>query len=345
MILDCLGIIMVFLKSVLNGIGSGSGVAWPLFGILFAALGGTIASFFSLSLGILAITLFFTVSSLIFYFSYQEQKDSEQLFQNQFHKNQQKLLADINEYIKSINNYFLYGKNVEDFNELFKRMLIMDLDKIGHVDTNSPLYQILLLLKKEYELNQCIPNNKNILKNIADEVSQQSVPASKKMIPAFFAFAGTFGSIAGCCAGVSGLLTGMGICSSFAAFPLLGCGVLLFALISGTALAYEAFTESIVDFKKTQLNLLMKNMHQQLSKATMERNFKTTLYSAMSLSVQNEREWDAAPIEQRIFANPYFKNLHGNKLRLSFFNENLPHPVLINGTLNVFPSEPLMPLF
>ncbi|HHF7387085.1 TPA: hypothetical protein ACPSKW_003709, partial [Legionella bozemanae] len=84
---------MVFLKSVLNGIGSGSGVAWPLFGILFAALGGTIASFFSLSLGILAITLFFSVSSLIFYFSYQEQKNSEQLFQNQFHKNQQKLLT------------------------------------------------------------------------------------------------------------------------------------------------------------------------------------------------------------------------------------------------------------
>ncbi|OEH48642.1 hypothetical protein lpari_00341 [Legionella parisiensis] len=222
----------------------------------------------------------------------------------------------------------------------------MDLDRIGHVDSNSSLYQILLLLKEEYDLNQCIPNNKNILQNVTDKVSRQSVPVSKKMIPAFFAFIGTFGSIAGCCAGVSGLLTGMGICSSFAAFPLLGCSVLLVALICAAALAYEAFIKSIVDFKMIQLNLLMKNMHQQLSKATMERNLNTTLYNAsMLLSAQNEGECEVAPITQRIFARPYFINLHGKKTRLSFFNVNQPDPTLVNSTLNVFPSAQLMPLF
>lgn len=332
---------MVFLKSLLNGVGSGSGVAWPLFGILFAVLGGAIASFFSLTLGAISIALFFTVGCLIFYFSYQEQKDNEKLFQNQFHKNQHKLVTDINEYIKSIYIYSSYKKNVEDSNELFKRILIMDLNKIGNVDANSPLYNILTALKEEYELNQCIPNDKNVLKNIAYKSSKQSVPASKKMIPAFSAFVGTFGSIAGSCAGVSGLLTGMGIFSGFAAFPLLGWGVLLFALISGAALAYEAFTESIDDFKKIQLNLMMKNMHQQLSKATMERNLNAALYNAsISLSFKNIGEWEDTSINQRIFASPYFRNLHGNKRILSFFNMNQAHPqhdpVLINRSLQCF---------
>lgn len=286
------------------------------------------------------------MSGLVFYFSYHEQKENELLFQTQFRKNQHKLLADIDEYIKSIDTYFLCEKNSDAFNKLFKRILTLDLYKIRDVDANSALYQILLLLKDEYELHQCIPNNKNILKNIAYKVAQQSVPASKKMIPALFTFVGTFGSIAGCCAGVSGLLTGIGICSSFIAFPLVGCGVLLFALLSSVALAYEAFTVSIDDFKKLQLNLMMKNMHQQLSKAIMERNFNATLYKAsVFLTEHNEGGMEVAPINQQIFACPYFKNLETDKRRLSFFNVNQPVPVTVNASLKAFSLESITPLF
>ena len=46
-------------KSTINGIGSGSGVAWPFFGIVFTLIGDGIGSITSYALGGFALGLFF----------------------------------------------------------------------------------------------------------------------------------------------------------------------------------------------------------------------------------------------------------------------------------------------
>ncbi|CAM3052325.1 Uncharacterised protein [Legionella steigerwaltii] len=331
---------MKLLKSALNAIGSGAGVAWPLYGIVFSVLGGAVASFFSLTFGIISISLFFAVGIPIFYFSYQEMKKNEEIFQAQLDKNQQKLLTDIQEYISSIDNYALYEKCTADFNEVFARILIMDLNKIARESPNSPLCQILSLFYEEYKLKQAIPNNKVILEHIVHNVSQHSVPLSKKIVPSFFAFVGTFGPIAGCSAGVSGLLTGMGLFSSFAAFPLLGWGILTVALISGIIMASEAIIQSSDDFKKNELNQTIKNMHSQLSKATMERDLNTRLcYPFLSLKEQSKEKRSFEPIKQPIFPNSFINRASDKKPKLtflSFFNMNQSFSSSAQDEVNVY---------
>ncbi|WP_131795610.1 hypothetical protein [Fluoribacter gormanii] len=310
---------MLFLKSVLNGVGSGAGVAWPLFGIGFAIIGGSIGGFFSLTLGIFSLFLFLAIGSTIFYYSLKQTQDNEQIIQEQLQTNQQKLLTDINEYIESVRRYFSYEQNGECFNDVFKRILDTDLDKIRSKDVHSPLSQILLLLKDEFEAKQTIPNTTIILKRIVHTASQQPVPLSEKFISAFFTFVGTFGSIAGCSAGLSGVLTGMGIFSSFAAFPLLGWGVLTFALCSGLTFAHQAFIKAGEDYNIKLLNQKLKCMHQQLSKATMVRNLNASLfYVFKGLGIQNEQKNGAALPEQQPFMDLYLRQLYKGQPKLSF---------------------------
>ncbi|VEB34104.1 hypothetical protein [Legionella cherrii] len=319
---------MEFFKSVLNGIGSGAGVAWPLFGIVFTLFGGAVASLFSLTLGIISISLFFAVGIPIFYFSYQEMKNEEGRFQEQLDKNQQKLLTDIQDYLNSIYRFALHEKRKTDVHELFARILIMDLNKIAHVDARSPLYLILSLLYEEYKLKQTIPDNKVILDHLVHNISLSPTPLSQKMVPPFFTFVGTFGSITGCSAGVSGVLTGMGLFSSFAAFPLLGWGILAFALVSGILMASESMAKTNERFKKKELNQTIKNIHSQLSKATIERDLTARLYSTFTSLKEQGEDKGVADLNQPILAHSFFNRATEKKTKLtfsSFFNLKQSH--------------------
>ncbi|STY31839.1 Uncharacterised protein [Legionella wadsworthii] len=313
----------MILKSALNGIGTGAGVAWPFFGILFAVVGGSVASFLSLALGIVSITLFISVGFLIFYLSYQEQKTLEQEFQQQFIKNKTKLSIDILDYIKSIEQIYYYENPDLSFNEFFKIKLDRDLIQIGRMDKTSSLYKILSIMKEEYESNQSLPKSECILQRIAHLSEDQPVPLYTKITPSFCAFVGAFGSLAGCSAGISGLLTGIGVFTSFAAFPLLGCGILAFALITATLLAYEVFLSSEEDFTKKQNNKMMKEMHQQLSKATLERLINTT-YASKSLLTPGENEQISDQKNQNMPTCLFTLIKPG----ISFFNHEKMNPLL-----------------
>ncbi|KTC91490.1 hypothetical protein [Fluoribacter dumoffii] len=287
---------MIFFKSVVNAIGSGAGVAWPLFGILFALLGGSVASFFSLTFAIISIALFFMVSLPVFYFSYQEMKEHEEILQVQLFKNQNKLLADIKNYIETLEQYAISEKKTVNREELFKRILMMDLNTIASEDANSPLYSILLLLYEEYKLKHTLPSNPIIMDRIMHTISLAPVPLSKKIVPSFFSFVGTFGSLTGCSAGVSGLLSGIGLFSSFTVYPLLGGGILVGALILGGIMAYNSMLKAVDDYKKNLLNQSLKAMHRQLSKATIEREINTKLNQAFNnLSEQKDTKEGSAP--------------------------------------------------
>lgn len=313
----------MILKSALNGIGTGAGVAWPFFGILFAVVGGSVASFLSLALGIVSITLFISVGLLIFYLSYQEQKALEEDFQQQIIKNKTKLSIDIHDYIYSIEQAYSYEHPYLSFYEFFKTRLDRDLIQIGRMDNTSSLYKILSIMKEEYETTQNIPKSECILERIAHLSEDQPAPLFTKMTPSFCAFVGAFGALAGCSAGISGLLTGIGVFTSFAAFPLLGCGILAFSLISATLLAYEVFLSSGDDFKKKQNNKMMKEMHQQLSKATLERLINTT-YASKSLLTpcDNEPTFGQKNQDRPTDLFPLIKP------GISFFNQEKMNPLL-----------------
>ena len=98
----------------------------------------------------------------------------------------------------------------------------------------------LLQEKKEnsYEIRIALEPIKNQMKK------STSGSLSKNCVAAFYGFVGTFGAVAGCSAGVAGLLTGLGLFSGFAAFPFVGWCILGFAFSLALFAAVSAFEES-----------------------------------------------------------------------------------------------------
>jgi len=198
---------------------------------------GAIGGGLSVALGITSISLFFAVSIPIVYFSYQEMKINENQFQKQLEKNKQKLLLDIANYRQSIYKSYLIQKLDIDFNSYFEDIVIKDFNDIAKKGKNTPLYQILYLL---HEQKNNLINYEVLFEQISLTEPTKPLPWYEISISSFLAFVGTFGSIAGCSAGVSGLLTGMGILSSLAAFPILGWSIIGAAVFVGIISAVSA---------------------------------------------------------------------------------------------------------
>ncbi|WP_133137665.1 hypothetical protein [Legionella rowbothamii] len=253
---------MALFKSIINGVGTGAGVAWPLFGIVSSVAGTSIGGLLSFTLGGIAITLFLTTCAAVFYLSYQQSQEEQQKLQMLLKKNEQKLMEFINEYIKTIDKkYQLTDKTMSFESYLLLQLNQQLLDRDN--DKQSPLHQSLIIIKIMIERQ--LFKEKSILSLIEKEfVNPSSVPFSKAGTPMFFAFVGTFGSIAGCSAGLSGLFSGLGLFSSFAAFPLLGWGVLAMATSMGIFAANNAFIESQENYKNEVLNQTIKTMYQHL---------------------------------------------------------------------------------
>jgi hypothetical protein len=253
---------MAFFKSIINGVGTGAGVAWPLFGIVFSVAGASVGGLLSFTLGGIAATLFLTVCAAVFYLSYEHAQEEQQKLQILLQKNEQKLIEFINEYIKTMDKqYQLTDKKIS-----FESYLLLQLNQqLSDRDNNkqSPLHQSLIIIKIMSE--QQLFKEKSILSLIEKEfVNPVSIPFSKAITPMFFAFVGTFGSIAGCSAGLSGLFSGLGLFSSFAAFPLLGWGVLAIAASMGIFAADNAFIDAQKNYKHEVLNQTVKTMYQHL---------------------------------------------------------------------------------
>ncbi|HHF0524785.1 TPA: hypothetical protein ACTUT5_003359 [Legionella anisa] len=260
---------MVYFKSIINGIGTGAGVAWPMFGIVFSVVGASIGGLVSFALGGVAIALFMMISTAIFYLSYQKAQEEEQRSQTLLQKNEQKLMEFVNEYIYNIyKSYQLTAKTIP-FKAFLSSQLDQQLSAIAKDEKKTPLYQSLKLIKILIE--QQLLKEKSILPIIEQKIIQQySVPYSNVIIPIFYAFVGTFGSIAGCSAGISGLLTGLGLFSSFAAFPILGWGILGFAISMGIFAANNAISETQETSKNELLNQTVKKMYQHLKSQVLD---------------------------------------------------------------------------
>ena len=256
-------IALVVFKSIISGIGTGAGFAWPLFGIVFNVVGGSIGGLVSFTLGGFAIGLFMAIGSAIFYLSYQKAQEEQQHSQALLQKNEKKLMEFINEYINIIYKNYQLSVKTMPFKTYLSLQLNQHLLATAKDEKQTPLHQALTIIKIMIE-QQSI-KKKLILPMIEQKIIQQySVPSSNVIVPIFHAFVGTFGSIAGCSAGVSGLLTGLGLFSSFAAFPIIGWGILGFAIAMGIFAANNACIEARESYKNNLLNQTVKTMYQQL---------------------------------------------------------------------------------
>ena len=135
-------------RSIFNGIGSGAGVAWPFFGIVFTLLGGAVGSILSLALGVTCMALFLTISGLIFYLSWKEMTDKEKSFADNFQKNKQKLLTSINQYLQGLYSIFLNQNSKLDFPDYFKERIQTELKK------NEQLYNLLFQILAQLDLKE-----------------------------------------------------------------------------------------------------------------------------------------------------------------------------------------------
>jgi ABC-type multidrug transport system fused ATPase/permease subunit len=249
---------MLFFKSAFNGIGSAAGVAWPFFGIVFSAVGSTIGGPVSLILGSFAMGLFVLIGLSIAYFSYQQMQQDKKVLHSQLLKNEEKFTNALEIYINQLKmNYAIFG-NKTDFNQY--------LDKLKENPKHTSLQQVLL--NYQIALQQNLPPKEFILQNLKNQYATQQAPYSQALIPAFFSFVGTFGSIAGCSAGVSGLLTGVGLFSSFTAFPLLGGIIISVAIGTGLYLAIDSFIDAQDIWVKNKINQEIKNTSKQLGQIT-----------------------------------------------------------------------------
>ena len=89
---------MSLFKSLFSGVGTGAGVAWPLFGIAFSAIGSSIGGVVSLALGGVTIGLFSGITAFVIYSSYKKMEAEEQLQQKLINKNEDKLIASVQKY-------------------------------------------------------------------------------------------------------------------------------------------------------------------------------------------------------------------------------------------------------
>lgn len=283
---------MSWFQSIFNGIGTGAGVAWPTFGIIFAVLGGAIGGPISLVLGMISVSLFLGVSVPIFYFSYQATKNSEQELQGLLKKNKSKLAASIEEYILEIKSRYTKEDTSDDVLTYLNKIISNDLCAVAK---DSCLYQLLTSIQQNAGLHKsAIVLNELFWNNLSEKYGDSSLSIKKLLLPAFFSFVGTFGSVAGCSAGVAGFLTGVGIFTSFVTMPILGWGIIVGALVMGGVAAYGALLQTKEKNRNNELTHLFKKTNKQLVNMTWQRNFAQRLHHAtadLQLSREQRQEF------------------------------------------------------
>lgn len=238
---------MSVIKSFLDGVGSGAGVAWPLFGILTSSVGLAAGSAWVIAAGSVSGLLFCGISAAIFYFSYTSACNKNKSLLNKVEMAQRSFERVFSSYLLGIINDCECASVIDNKKEHVVNYILKTL-RSDFSNHKSSLVQVLLkqLEKKEVIclLGQFVLQKKHALginndflllmrlftQAICQEMSKRRLGFFSLFQPGFIGAVGAFGAIAGCSAGFVGMLSGVGIFGGFAAFPLLGCATLVFAL-------------------------------------------------------------------------------------------------------------------
>jgi hypothetical protein len=230
------------LSSTFGGIGTGAGVAWPLFGIISSALSLGIGGVAAISFGCVCGVLFLAVSIPVFYILYKKSKQEQM-------KLNEKLNLTFSTFLNIMDsNSNEYGPlHIKLIHFLKKRHPIL-FDNI-HL-TKEEKQKILKDIRKNYiscnDIDNYIP----------------PLPASDLRNTAFLSFVAVFGSIAGCIAGLMGVFVIIGVISGFGAVPLLAAFVLATAIGFGIFAAVQNTQSERENHRKIQIHKHFKKFNQ-----------------------------------------------------------------------------------
>ncbi|MBA2648650.1 MAG: hypothetical protein H0U75_03445 [Legionella sp.] len=146
-----------------------------------------------------------------------------------------------------------------------------------------------------------------ILMEEVTKLTAPKAPVGDMLVDAFFGFVGTYGSIAGCSAGVGGVFTGLGLFTSFAAIPVLGWGILGVALIAGILMGVDNACFTRDNHIHHELNQVIRKMRHQLIEIKQDHLIDTTFRKSFvdlgaSETTSPTFQSEIAQIEKSIFS-------------------------------------------
>lgn len=279
---------MASLKATFEGIGTGGGVAWPLFGILFPTLGLAVGGALTVIIGSTIGVLFLAVCLPVFYLSYKNSSKEEKALRAKLSNDRKLFNEEISNYLQSIFKEYLHPYMASDDVEYemllghMRSKLVEDMER-----TNSAfLKKLFARMLADQGLLTGFVNDKISGKDTTLTIKQftsrcavspKPTPRSLLASAAFIGFVSTFGATAGTSSGILGLLTGMSVFAGLAAFPILGWGILSVAVVLSFIVAGSFIYIANEKFQRRLQHSILKEGHHQLASITLERNKTITL--------------------------------------------------------------------
>ncbi|ARH01126.1 hypothetical protein [Legionella micdadei] len=248
---------MSVFKPVFDAVGTGAGVAWPLFGILSSALSLGIGGAAMAGLGSVCCGLFLLVGLRVFYLSYKKSKAEEAQLNDKLHKN-------LSGFIDRLYNCYLEEDTSLNFPDYLNSS---NLDREETSNRTSIQVQFIEFVRGNsakfllnYHHHSPIKKNEKLKKIIKAFINSsdfnervKALPMSELLDGAFLNFVGVFGAVAGCSAGVIGVFSGLGLMISLSAIPFVGAAVLAAALFLGICGAVISVHANIEKNRKIQI--------------------------------------------------------------------------------------------
>lgn len=227
---------MRLIKSSLDALGTGAGVAWPFFGLVSSALGLAAGSAGAMLTGSVACVMFCTVFTATFFISYQQATDEMREAQNKDLETSETLKIHLMNYLSDIHRLFQSECKKQNHRPIQTKALAFIIkqmnqdiqqtqkNKFRHSDHTFELIQAILNIKGHRKfLSALIENdfdfesdesyrailNKLVENHLENKVSKD-VDLASSFKAWFIGAAGAFGAVTGFTAGFLGLLIGVG---------------------------------------------------------------------------------------------------------------------------------------
>ncbi|WP_131762436.1 hypothetical protein [Legionella jamestowniensis] len=203
--------------------------------------------------------LFLLISIPIFYVSYQKSQEEEKKINDKFLGLLEELTGRTKKAIEK--GYLVASEADKELRELHalsfrgkqEEFVIAYFKALAAINNN--------IYHPDLERNKRITLTINTFISFIKIKSKQSMPLGTLAYQAFLGFVGAFGSVAGCSAGLMGLLGGLGIISGFSAVPVLGIAVLILAVGCGIYSALTAVDALLEKNSKKELCKKIKTLN------------------------------------------------------------------------------------
>lgn len=294
---------MKFLKSLGDGIGTAAGVAWPTFGIVYGSLGLTHGvTTKAIALASLAGFLFIAILLPVSIWSYKNNQLEKIELQRSASEESEKIVEALLDYLYLTFLRLRHFANIDELTSIsslmqyLKMTVYADLNK-NNVSVNSRVMLNNILNQDDFIFNfirrvnikilqnktpvqkfeNCVSNGRynsfkqdviNIVKQSYD-VNENRPSTTKYLKHGIFSFFSAFGSIAGCSAGVFGLLTSLGIFAGFSAIPVAGWSLLFSAIVFGIVVAGITIYMANDKCKYKSMHRHYKELHDEFDKHQM----------------------------------------------------------------------------